>query len=621
MCGIFGIYCNDKSADISMQMVEKATNKMAHRGPDDVGFYFDKGIGLGHRRLSIIDLSHSGHQPMFNEDGHVVIVYNGEIYNFKEIQKDLIAKGHKFKSDCDTEVIIHAYEEWGEDCVQRFNGMFAFALWDSKKRKLWIVRDRLGIKPLYYYTDKLHFIFSSEIKPLMETGLISMALNEKVLDSYFSVGYVPAPDTMFKNIYKVMPGHYIMVKDDKITEKEYWDFAEVEQSDLNFESALEHLKNLFHDSVQKRLMSDVPLGVFLSGGLDSSAVVAEMGIIVNHPINTFTVGYDKNLGVSEENYAEMVASSFNTKHYVFKLEPEKFFSSIETMVDYSEEPIVESAAVALYHIAKLARNNAIVVLSGEGSDEILAGYPLYKFMNQINQIQKVLPARFWAFLKFLRILLPKTKYKKYFDWLTLTLEDRYQGTSGYLTEGLKKELYDNDFFKNKGDYLVSTFDRYFNKVRHKPDIINKMLYVDTKTWLVDDLLVKADKMTMAASVELRVPFLDYRIVEFATSLPSSFKYNKRNGGKHILKTMMSGSLPDEIIGRVKKGFPVPTKSWFGKECLPIIKDKLISKDIIPWIKKESIKKIIAQHESEIEDHSKFLMTLVVLASWQEKYLL
>ena len=606
MCGIFGIYCHDKSADISKRMVESATNKMAHRGPDDAGFFFDKGIALGHRRLSIIDLS-SGHQPMFNEDQSITIVYNGEIYNHLELHDFLSKKGHVFKTKCDTEVIIHAYEEWGEESVQKFNGMFSFALWDSRKRKLWIVRDRLGIKPLYYYTDKHNFIFSSEIKPLLETGLIQRELNEKVLDSYFSLGYVPAPETMFKNIYKVMPGHFIILNDGKITDKEYWDFAEVEQSDLNFESAVEHLKELFHDSVQKRLMSDVPLGVFLSGGLDSSAVVAEMAKIVKDPINTFTVGYDKQLGVSEEAYAEIVASKFMTQHHIFKLEPKNFFSSIETMVDYAEEPIVESAAVALYHIAKLARSNAIVVLSGEGSDELFAGYQLYRFMDQINQVQRYLPARFWKLFQILRPLLPKMKHKKYFDWLTLQLEKRYQGTSSYLTERLKKELYTREFIDSKGNYLNDTFNMYFDKVRHKPDLINKMLYVDTKTWLVDDLLVKADKMTMAASVELRVPFLDHRIVEFAASLPSSFKYNKQNGGKHILKTMMADKLPEAIVSREKKGFPVPTKSWFGKECLPLIREKLLYNNILPWINKKSIKDIIKQHESEVQDHSKILM--------------
>ena len=522
MCGILCIYFPETSRIVEQYLVENATNEMRHRGPDDSGVYVSGNIGLGHRRLSIIDLA-SGHQPMFNEDGQIALVYNGEIYNYLEIRKILLAKGHIFKTNCDTEVIIHAYEEWGVESVHKFNGMFAFALWDAKDNSLWVVRDRLGIKPLYYYWNCHVFLCSSEIKPLLKTGFLKAERNERVLDSYLSLGYVPAPETMFKGIRKLRPGHFLHIQGRHLDEKKYWDFANVEPTSMSFEKAKLRIADLLKDSVRKRLMSDVPLGVFLSGGLDSSGVVAMMCDLVNEPINTFTVGYDNEPRVSEENYAKIVAEKFGTQHHVFQLEPDDFFSSMKTLVRYAEEPIVESAAIALYHIAKLARNKAVVLLSGEGGDEIFAGYFLYQFMHHLDRLQKITPPSLWQMFSPLRPLIPKMKYRKYFDWLLLPLKSRYQGTSSYLTESLKKEIYTPAFLESKGDYLQETFAYHFDNVDHMSDPINKVLYVDTKTWLVDDLLLKADKMMMAASIELRCSFLDRQFVEFCRTIPSKYK--------------------------------------------------------------------------------------------------
>lgn len=616
MCGIFGIYYFDKEKKVDEHIVREATNLMTHRGPDDSGFFVDKNIGLGHRRLSIIDIA-TGHQPMFNEDGSITVVYNGEIYNFLEIKKSLQKKGHIFKTNCDTEVIIHAYEEWGADCVHKFNGMFAFGLWDSRNQHLWIARDRLGIKPLYYYRDSEKIVFSSEIKPILKATKLKTGINENVLDAYFSLGYVPAPETMFKNIYKLKPGHFLYIKNSLVKENEYWDLTTVHPSNLHFDDAKERLQDLLMNSIDNRLLSDVPLGIFLSGGLDSSAIVALTKNYNSH-IDTFTVGYHHEYGISEEKYAQAIADKYQTNHHLYNLEPDDFFQSIKTLVQFAEEPIVEPAAIALYHLSKLARESAIVLLSGEGSDEIFAGYFLYNVMRKINRIQKFAPPEFWKIFSPLRSLMGQIRSKKYFDWLCLPLNKRYQGTSSYLTEKIKNEIYSDDFFQTKGQYLQDTFSFYFDKIQHSQDILNRLLYIDTKTWLVDRLLLKADKMTMAASVELRVPFLDHRIVELATSLPSYFK-SKNGNGKYILKSIMEHKLPDEIVFRKKMGFPIPTQNWLAGDLLSMVEDTILNTNHLPWFKKSVLEKTIAHHKNRIEDHSTLLMTLLVIIFWQQEY--
>jgi len=617
MCGIFGIYFFDKSKQVDEHLVRDATNEMTHRGPDSCGFYVHQNIGLGHRRLSIIDLA-SGDQPMFNEDNRLAIVFNGEIYNYREIRDTLTKRGHQFRTQSDTEVIIHAYEEWGAECLQQFNGMFAFAIWDDLEKSIWIVRDRLGIKPLYYYFDHHVFIFSSEIKPILKTGYVQAKINEKALDVYFSLGYVPGPQTMFANIFKLKPGNFIKVQNGSVQIKEYWDFAQIPKTEMDFNAAREQIASLLDDSVKKRLVSDVPLGAFLSGGIDSSAVVSIMSHMQHYPVDTFTVGYDQKYGISEQNYAELVADTYVTNHHIYNLEPENFFESLKTLVHFCEEPIEEAPAIALFHLAKLARQHATVLLSGEGSDEVFAGYYIYKLMKQVSELQRKIPRSLWQYLPLLRYLIPMMKYQKYFDWFGLPLEQRFFGTSSYLTENIRKKLYTEDFYQAKGNYLQETFVSHYEKVNHQTDIINKMLYVDTKTWLVDRLLLKADKMTMAASIELRVPFLDFRLVEFAAGLPSTFKLHN-GAGKYILKSIMTDKLPEAIIHRTKMGFPVPTKHWFHNELFQEVERQLVDPTKLPWLKREAVKKMIRQHRAGVQDFSQLLMTLLVFIFWQREY--
>lgn len=614
MCGIFGLFFFDQSHEIDPAVVIKATNAMIHRGPDDSGFYINKNIGLGHRRLSIIDLS-SGHQPMFNEDDQVAIVYNGEIYNYKEIQFDLISKGHIFKSNCDTEVIIHAYEEWGYDCVKKFNGMFAFALWDNREKKMWVVRDRLGIKPLYLYKDNEKFICASEIKAIIETGFVSSEFNDNVLDAYLSVGFVPGPETMFKNIKKLSPGNFYIIKKNEFSKNEYWDFNKIDERETNLEDEISNFNALIADCVEKRLMSDVPLGAFLSGGLDSSLVVGMMSQSMPDPINTFTAAYHQ--GFSENKYAQVIAKLFGTNHHVFYLEADNFQTSLKELVHFSEEPIVEPAAIALYHLSKLARDEAIVLLSGEGSDEVFAGYYLYQLMVKIEKDRKIIPDILKSAFALAANITPNNKLKKYLDWIVLPLSSKYQGTSSYLTPSIKKKLYRPSFLQRRSRYLEEQFESHFNKVKGK-DILTQMLYVDTKTWLVDDLLVKADKMTMAASVELRVPFLDYRMIEAATALPRNLKIFKGEG-KFLVKKIAEKILPNNIIYRKKMGFPVPTTEWFKGALAPFIEDVIEDLKKKTWFEPKELDRIVLNHKRGVEDHSKILMTLMVLSEWLRQY--
>ena len=617
MCGIFGIKYVDRTRVVQERLVIEATDLMEHRGPDDAGYWVRGAVGLGHRRLSIIDLSPLGHQPMFNEDGRIGLVFNGEIYNYQELYQPLCDKGHTFRSKSDTEVIIHAYEEWGFDCVHRFNGMFAFGLWDERLQTLWIVRDRLGVKPLYYFWDHDTFLFSSEIKPILKTGVVKAEINDRVLDAYFSLGYVPGPETMFKGIKKLTPGHFLCLKDGRLTENEYWDFAQVEQVALTAQGYEEKLESLLCDSISMRLRSDVPLGVFLSGGLDSSAVVALMSDMVSEPINTFTVGYDPANNCNEEPFADMVAARYQTKHHVFKLEPDNFIASVEKLVEFAEEPIVEPAAIALYHLSHLARKSATVLLSGEGSDEILAGYYLYQIMQKIDGVRGVLPASWLLAAKAAAAYGSRLKMVKYCDWLNLPLENRYQGTSGYLTESMKKLLYSRDFFAGKGDYLEESYSTLFEKVSHKRDPLSKMLYVDTKTWLADDLLLKADKMTMAASIELRVPFLDYRLVELAASFPPEVKLNAGNG-KAILKTIMRARLPQMIVNREKMGFPVPVGDWFKRDLTEVVYRLGLSEELKRWLNPVRVENTLRDMRNK--DSARIIMSLLVLKSWKDKFL-
>jgi asparagine synthase (glutamine-hydrolysing) len=619
MCGICGVIDDKNNDSLGQKIITRMCDSMAHRGPNDSGIYSVGNCSLGHRRLSIIDIS-GGQQPMsIDKNGESFnIVYNGEIYNYLDLRSQLSTRGYKFRTKSDTEVILQAYRAWGEECVNRFRGMFSFGIWNSSRNSLFLARDRLGIKPLYYCQEKGLFFFASEIKAILASKIVESTIEKKVLDSYLTLGYVPAPFTFFKGIFKLLPGQSLTIDSSgKIKDKRYWNFNNTKVSKISFLDAKKNLDQLLKKSVEMRLMSEVPLGVFLSGGLDSSAIVALMCQLTDQRIKTFSVGYE---GASEANelfFAKQIAKQFQTDHHEFIMKPYDFFDSIKELVTITEEPLVEAAAIPLYQISKKAKPHATVLLSGEGSDEIFAGYSLYHKTLMIN--------RFFPIGKLLRFVpdlcLPGDKAKKYADWLSSSVCDRFRGASGDLTARVKQSFYSQGLweYSRKNNYLDETFSQWFRDVEGKPPLF-QILYVNSKTWLPDDLLLKADKMTMATSVELRVPFLDHKIVEFAASLPSNFKLYKKEG-KFILKKLMENYLPKQIIYRKKMGFTVPTRRWFAGNLLGPARDLIFSKKLLEtgWFRQKYLEMMFDRHSSGKEDYSRRIFSLLVLYHWLEIY--
>jgi asparagine synthase (glutamine-hydrolysing) len=619
MCGICGILNIGDNGCIDEGLLCKMSESFVHRGPDDSGVYVNGQVGLGHRRLSIIDIE-GGRQPMRSAtpDPIQVIVYNGEIYNYLSIRDELKTLGQNFKTQSDTEVVLAAYKQWGENCLKRLRGMFAIAIWDEGKKALFLARDRMGIKPLYYYLGHKTFVFASEVRAILASSLLHTEIEQSVLDAFLTLGYTPCPKTMFKGIMKLMPGHSMTVESNgALKTKAYWNFNRIAPTKLSFIDAVDRLRKLLRDSVALRLMSEVPLGVFLSGGLDSSAITAIMCRVSGQRVKTFSVGYRGDGTLNELPYAQKIADLFGTEHYEFILTPLDFLDSIPRMVEMAEEPLVEAPAIPLYQLAKAAKPHATVLLSGEGSDEVFGGYALYQKMLRIERLFPLLKA-----LGCLpHCLTPGDRFKKYVDWFSSSLVDRYRGTSADVTNRIRHSFYSPDFlhYVHETQYMDRIFQRLFEDMSEY-DVLSRLLYVDSKTWLPDDLLLKADKMTMAASIELRVPFLDHKLVLFASSLPASYKIC--NGeSKFILKKLMEGILPQEIIYRKKSGFTVPTQQWFAGDLLEPAKDIIFSKRLLNtgWFQRKYLEKMFERHSNRKEDYSRRIFSLLVLYYWLDIY--
>jgi asparagine synthase (glutamine-hydrolysing) len=536
MCGIVGVYgLSDQS------LIKKMSNKIIHRGPDDEGYYVDDSISLGMRRLSIIDLQ-TGKQPIFNEDGSIVVVYNGEIYNFRELKKELESKGHRFYTNTDTEVIVHAYEEYGYGFVSRFNGMFAFALWNSDKKELILARDRLGIKPLYYTFSDGKFFFASEIKSILEYEEIERDVDKVALANYFTLRYVPAPRTMFKSIFKVEPGHLIVLRDGEFRKEKYWD---LHYSPINADETYiaEKVLKMLKESVKRRLIADVPLGAFLSGGIDSSTIVALMSQLMDEPVKTFSVGFE-GAEYDETPYARIIAEKFETDHHEIFVDIDQI-DLLPKIVYHFDEPLADPAAIPTLLISELARKKVKVVLTGEGGDEAFGGYEKYlhelKMFSRLSKLPKI--AR--VLNSSIANLLNKRRLALYFSFVA---------AKGSQVESYTFRLRNMDWGSM---WIVKTcFD-------DQRDYISNMLYYDIKYWLPDDLLMKVDKMSMAKSLEARVPYLDHEFLSFAYNIPTWIKLG--NDGKYALKKAVSGLLPKEIIYREKHGFDVPISKWLRED--------------------------------------------------------
>lgn len=575
MCGICG-KINLKGEPIDKGLIYEMCSVLSHRGPDDEGLYLDGNIGLGHRRLSIIDLA-GGHQPLSNEDGAIWIVYNGEIYNFLELKAQLLSRGHQFTTLSDTEVIVHAYEEYGFSCVSKFNGMFAFAIWDKRKKILFIARDRLGIKPLYYYLDSEKFLFASELKGILADSSVPRKIDYKGLNNFFTFCHAVAPDTIYSGIKKLLPGHFLIYQDGKaclspndgrqVRIEEYWDVLNGTEP-VHYESRLseaeyaEEVYRLLQTSVRRRLISDVPLGVFLSGGIDSSAIVGLMSQMVSQPVNTFSVGFEIGGAYNELADAAIVAKHFGTEHHELLVKEANLVELLNKLVYHYDEPFGDAACFPTYLVSEFARKSVKVALSGEGGDELFGGYRRYSAERFSQYYQKLPTFLRDGFIRKLVSSIPRfRRLKKAIAAMSVKEpEVRYASWLVVFSDEMKRELFTaelNELIKELDSFEV--YRKYYNE--KDGDLIDRLLYTDEKTWLVDTYLEKVDKASMAVSLEARVPFLDHQLVEFAATIPSKYKI-KGFTMKYILKKAMRGLLPESVIKKPKHGFSVPTDPWF-----------------------------------------------------------
>ena len=628
MCGICGkLYFNPmRKAD--QNNISAMASVLNHRGPDDHGIYVDGPVGIGHQRLSIIDISPAGHQPMTNEDGSIWIVFNGEIYNFEELRMELQGKGHVFTSHTDTETIIHLYEEEDMDCLNRLRGMFAFAIWDSTKQRLFIARDRVGKKPLVYAVTDDAVIFASEIKALLKDPSVTAEVDSEALHHYLTYQYVPSPWTMFKGIRKLQPAHSLVVERGSITTRHYWQLSYAQKLTLpTLGDYVEQFMDVFTEAVKIRLRSDVPLGAFLSGGIDSSATVAVMSQLTNRPIKTFSIGFD----VSEYNettFAAMVAKKFNTDHTEFIVNPDAI-SILPKLVWHYNEPFADSSAIPTYYVSKLTREHVTVALNGDGGDESFAGYERYIADKVAGYYEKIpclarehIIKRFLSFIphqenrnRFFRRL------KRFVNGISENAERRYvRWICGFDNE-MKNDLYSAAFAEKIA--AIDSVDLIVNWYA-KADasaFLDKTLFVDVMSYLPDDLLVKVDIASMANSLEARSPFLDHKLMEFAAALPPHLKLNGIQS-KYLLKKAFSSVLPRSVLYRKKMGFGVPIDRWLRNELKELTYQILLEKRTVErgLFKEQAVRMLIDEHMLKRADNSYRIWALLFLELWYRMFI-
>ncbi|HYG40374.1 MAG TPA: asparagine synthase (glutamine-hydrolyzing) [Cytophagales bacterium] len=618
MCGIVGVFHFDKERLVSHETLNKMMNSVSHRGPDGEGLFINKNVGLGHRRLSIIDISGGG-QPMFNLNNTISLVFNGEVYNYIELKKELQDSGQEFISNSDTEVIIKAYEVWGINFFHKLNGMWSLALWDEKKRLLIISRDRIGEKPLHYAVVDNSIVFGSEIKAILAYG-VEKKQNEEVSDIYLNLGYIPAPFTYYKNIYKLNPGHNLIIQPDKYRIEKYWDLPEIDEDNMlkNKKHIYETFTNLFKDSVKIRMRSDAPFGAFLSGGLDSSSVVSVMSQYSSHSIETFTIGSENEM-YDERDLARDVAHTFNTNHHEYIVGKGVLNEWVEKVLYYYDEPFADASAIPTSCVSRFASNKVKMVLTGDGGDEVLSGYTSYQgekfagyFQTLPKFIQRLSPNLLKAFPKPASASL-KVKLKRLYNLLTtssLSFDDRLILKQNYADFALIKSNIDLKGSIPIADYL----SQIFKECKYKNEFY-KLMYFHLKISLPDNMLTKVDRMSMANSLETRVPFLDHRIVEYMVNVDKNIKMEGFER-KSILRNTFGKNLPSSILNSPKKGFDLPLGDWF--------KEKGYETELIQLFKTENlknsnqIKDLIEDHKKGIEDYSNLFWMLLLLKKWRDK---
>lgn len=614
MCGIAGaMYFTEEVP--SEQLLRRMTDVIVHRGPDDSGFWTDPGIGLGFRRLSIIDLQ-EGHQPLTNEDESVWIVFNGEIYNYKALRQQLQSKGHQFRTQSDTEVIVHLYEEYGPECVKMLRGMFGFVIWDRKKRQLFGARDHFGIKPFYYSCGPNQFLFASEIKSILAADGTRRSVETEAFLNYLTFQYVPEPMTMFQGIRKLPPGHTITVRPDgTIKLSRYWD-PMFEPVSRPFDDYVEEIRERLKDSVVHHMQSDVERGCFLSSGIDSTAIAAHMRSI--EPIRTFSVGFEG--ANNETTIARETAEALGTEHYSKLISEKDFFESVPKAIWHQDEPVADPSAIALYHVAQLAREHVTVVLSGEGADELFGGYRIYREPLSLRPIS-------WLPLPIKRLLhqlvdkLPAgMPGRNYLLRGTTPLEERFLGNAKIFTEDMKAEI-----VRASGSLLdnykkpVQIAAEFYSKTRHL-DPVTRMQYIDMNLWLPGDILMKADKMTMAHSLELRVPFLDKELFELTRKIPVDYRLGQGTT-KYIFRKAMEGIIPDFILNRPKLGFPVPMREWLKGSRGEMVLEQVKASGIGDLVNLTTVEQMALKHRKGEGDYARRLWVIYVFALWHASYML
>ncbi len=631
MCGISGIvYSRQSSREVSKSILVRMRDVLQHRGPDDAGLFIEGPVGLAHRRLSIVDLS-LGHQPMTNEDGTLQIIFNGEIYNHADYRQDLKARGHIFATHSDTEAILHLYEEYGMGCVDHLRGMFAFAIWNRRTKELFIARDRLGVKPLYYvHTTDGSLFFASEIKALLAADAVRPELNHAALPDYLANHATSDDTTLFTKVRRLLPGHTLLWRDGNLHIECYWDACPREFAEGPSRSVAEYIdewRELFQTSVKLRLMADVPIGTFLSGGIDSSAITGIMSKMVADPIKTFSVAFNAP-EANELEYARVVARAFGTDHHEVVVEPGDFAAALPHLIWHEDEPLAHPSSVALYFVSQLAQRYVKVVLSGEGSDELLAGYNRYR-TTLLNLSAGKIYHRFTtegmrrcvrnAASRFapesIQRKLPRT-----FLWLPPDVSALYFDNFAVFPRQMQRHLFSKELWDRIGQInpyagMLSYFD-----AAPSATLLQRLLYADLKTYL-HELLMKQDQMSMAASLESRVPFLDHKLVEFSTALPERLKLRSWTT-KYVLREAMKTLLPKTILNRPKMGFPVPLVRWFRGEFLPLLEEYVLGNRALSrnLFQPNFLRQLVHEHSTGKADHMERLWTLINFEIWQRIFI-
>ncbi|WP_235199619.1 XrtA/PEP-CTERM system amidotransferase [Photobacterium galatheae] len=603
-------------------MLQHINRLQRHRGPDDEGYYFDEWVGLAHRRLSIIDLS-GGHQPLFNEDHTIAVVFNGEIYNFNALASELKQLGHQFRTLSDTEVIVHAWEQWGTDCLSRFRGMFAFALWDKNTHTLFLARDRLGKKPLFYtVTPKGQLLFASEMKVLLAHPDTDCTLRTEMAEEYFMFGYIPDPFTAYRNIFKLPAGHALTLQPgSQISPFQYWDLA-APASELTWHQTQESLIEQLREAVRIRMVSDVPLGAFLSGGVDSSAVVALMSELQSNPINTCAIGFNE-ARFDETRYARQIADRYRTTHQAQQISAQDV-SLIEVLGRLYDEPFADDSALPTFLVCQLARKRVTVALSGDGGDEVFAGYRRYRFHLAEQKVRGMLPSSIrQPVFGFLGQVYPKADWapqrfraKTTFQSLALDAVDAYANTLSKIRYQDRQSLFSSGYRHKLSGYTGHEILRQHALNAPTDDPLKQVQYLDFKTWLPGDILTKVDRASMANSLEVRAPLLDHQLLEWAFRIPSKDNIRKQEG-KYSFKKALESYLPEDILYRPKMGFSMPLAHWFRHQLQPMLHEQVLSPVMLDsgFFVPEQLKKMITEHTSSQRDHGVALWSLLMFAQF------